>query len=67
VVRLFKLSAEEVSGEEKVQCGCCLWRVAKVFVLASSRDEALELARQGIYLCGECAAEMIAEEGYEVA
>ena len=69
MAKLFMIRAEEVADgtEGRVRCGCCLWSAPRVFVLAPSRDEALELARKGIRLCGECAAEMIAEEGYEVA
>jgi hypothetical protein len=53
-------------NEEEVKCGCCLWNVTKLFVLADSKEEAVELVKRGdAGLCGECFAELLAEEGFD--
>jgi hypothetical protein len=52
-------------SEEEVKCGCCLWNVTRLFVLADSKEEAVELVKRGdAGLCGECFAELLAEEGF---
>jgi hypothetical protein len=69
MAKVFMFRAWEVSpnGETAVKCGCCLYIATNVFVLAKTREEALALAKSGVYLCGECMAEFLAEKGYEIA
>ena len=54
-------------SEEEVKCGGCNWTVTKLYAIAGSRREAVRLAREGhAGLCGECFAEMMASEGWEL-
>ena len=60
-------------GEGEEKCGGCNWGVSKVFLMADSQEEADRLYDEsGIEdgeprgLCGECIAEMLIEEGYEI-
>ena len=44
------------------KCGSCLWRVNRVFVLASSEEEARKLLHEGnAGLCAECMMDLILE------
>ena len=67
-LKVFKVSAEEL-GYETVKCGGCLWRTSAFYVLAESKEEALELIQKGeAGLCGDCFGELLAdlsEKGYE--
>jgi 16S rRNA G1207 methylase RsmC len=66
-VKVFVFSADEVSDGYEVTCLGCGWGTIKVYVLADSKEEALELAKDGAHLCGECLAAALAEQGREVA
>jgi hypothetical protein len=54
-------------SKEEVKCSHCNWRVTKLFVIAENKKEAIKLVKEGqAGLCGECFAEMLANEGYEL-
>jgi hypothetical protein len=41
--------------------------VTRLFVIAENKKEAIKLVKEGqAGLCGECFAEMLANEGYEL-
>ena len=67
-LKVFKVSAEEL-GYETLKCGGCLWRTSAFYVLAESKEEALELIQKGeAGLCGDCFGELLAdlsEKGYQ--
>jgi hypothetical protein len=65
-VKLFEFKAEEPFGRYEVVCDGCGWKTRKIYVMAKTREEALELAKRGVFLCGECMAELIAEKQYEI-
>ena len=46
------------------KCPHCRWRVSTAYVVASSEDEAKTLMDEGIWLCGNCIADMLVDEGY---
>jgi hypothetical protein len=47
-----------------LKCSGCNWEVAHLYVLASSRDEAVSLYKRGdAGLCGDCFVELL----YEIA
>lgn len=56
---------------EDVKCGCCNWRVSRVFLLADSQQEAQDLLgkvrkKGGEALCAECIVDYMMEEGLHV-
>jgi len=54
-------------SKEEVKCSHCNWRTTRLFVIAKSKREAIKLVEEGqAGLCGECFAEMLANEGYEL-
>lgn len=60
-----------VAADEEIKCGCCNWRVSHLYVLADSREEALQMIKDGVAgLCGDCMSELIVEmttnNGYEL-
>ena len=65
---LEKAGIDAVDGE--VKCGGCNWRVSRLFVLADSREQALQMIKNGeAGLCGECMSELIVDltkDGYEL-
>lgn len=71
---MFVFSADELEKEGiedaydgEVKCRGCNWRVSELFVLAKTREEALQKIKNGeAGLCGECMSEMIAEEGWGI-
>ncbi|HDD56778.1 MAG TPA: hypothetical protein ENG18_02010 [Nitrososphaeria archaeon] len=46
------------------KCPRCGWRVSTAYVVASSEDEAKNLMEGGIWLCGNCMADMLVDGGY---
>ncbi|MBW2673827.1 MAG: hypothetical protein JRD89_10505 [Deltaproteobacteria bacterium] len=55
----------EVGYDEK--CGGCNWYVGKVYLMADTEDDASAIYGENERgLCGECLADMLAEEGYEI-
>ena len=54
----------EVARNEK--CGGCLWNASKLYVIASSEEEAKELYKAFGGLCAECLIEMIINEQMEI-
>lgn len=66
-MRVFEFKSVDF-GEDSVKCGCCNWRMSKLFVLATSKEEAMELVKSGSAgLCGDCFSEMLSELGIEVS
>jgi hypothetical protein len=50
-------------GDEVVKCNGCNWEVSKLFIRAETREGAVASPKQGdAGLCGECYAEMLAED-----
>ena len=45
-------------------CPHCGWRVTTAYVMASSEDEAKTLLENDVWLCGNCMADMLVDEGY---
>ncbi len=60
-LKLYAVSSRGLSSDP-LKCGSCLWRADKLYVQASSREEALELVKRGEGLCAECMCESLAEE-----
>lgn len=61
-----KLYVVNTNGENE-KCVGCNWESSIVYLLANSQDEANELYKE--YeggLCGECIAEMLMQDGYEI-
>jgi len=46
------------------KCPHCGWRVTTAYVVASSEGEAKNLVVNGIWLCGNCMADMLVDRGY---
>ena len=46
------------------KCPHCGWRVTTAYVVASDEDEAKNLMKSGIWLCGNCMADMLVDRGY---
>ena len=46
------------------KCPHCRWRVTTAYVVASDEDEAKNLMENGIWLCGNCMADMLVDRGY---
>jgi hypothetical protein len=65
-VRLFRFEAEQVFQRFEVVCEGCGWRTRWLYVMAEKEGEALELAKNGTFLCGECMAELLTQEKYEI-
>jgi hypothetical protein len=69
-----KLKMFEVDREsETKKCGCCNWKVAKVYLMAETQEGAdLLFNESGIEdndprgLCGDCMCEMLVETGYNI-
>jgi hypothetical protein len=52
---------------DTVKCGGCNWAVSRLYVLATSKKEAVRLFKRGeAGLCGDCFCDMLAEGGYEI-
>jgi len=59
--------------EEEKKCGSCNWKVAKVYLLAESQEEADKLYEESGEedgeprdLCGDCMYEMLVETSYTI-
>jgi len=53
--------------EDRAHCSGCGWNTTKLWVLANSQEEAVELVNEDkAGLCGECFMEMVHEEGWEI-
>jgi len=66
-MRVFEIKAIDL-GEDSVKCGGCNWETNKLFVLADSKDEAIELVKGGLAgLCGDCFCEMLVERAIEIS
>ena len=73
-MRMFVFTAEELENEGvegahdgQVKCGGCNWRVTRLYALADSREEALQMIKNGdAGLCGECMSDLLTEVGYEI-
>lgn len=50
---------------DEAECYECRMKTYKLYVLASSREEAESLLAEGKYFCGDCMAEMLSK-GYEI-
>jgi len=44
------------------RCPRCGWRVSSAYILASSEDEAKSLMDRGIWLCGNCIADILVDK-----
>jgi len=51
-------------GVDEEKCPHCRWRVSTAYVMASSEDEAKTLLENDVWLCGNCIADMLVDEGY---
>lgn len=56
-LRIYRFGVDE-------KCPHCRWRVSTAYVVASSEDEAKTLMDEGVWLCGNCIADMLVDEGY---
>jgi hypothetical protein len=65
-MRLFRFEAEDIFGRFDVPCGGCGWKTRWLYVISETRENALELAKNGTFLCGECMAELLTQEKYEI-
>jgi hypothetical protein len=66
IVRLFRFEAEQIFQRFEVVCDGCGWKTRRLYVIAEGEEEALELVKKGVFLCGECMAELLTQEKYEV-
>ena len=63
---VFRITEADLNVND-LKCGCCNWRVNRLWVLASSRDEAIKLVRDGEGgLCAECMLELLEESGGKI-
>jgi hypothetical protein len=54
-------------GKEEVQCGGCLHQTDRLFVVAETKLQALRaINRKKMGICGNCIAELIAKEGWNI-
>jgi len=75
VMKLYRFSAEELAEkniadatDDGVKCGGCNRRVSYLYVLAGSREEALEMIENGeAGLCGYCMSDLLVEGGYQIS
>ena len=70
VFSLYRFSREDL-GNKFDKCGCCNWETEKFYWLSTSRENALEDINEmnpdeSAPLCGECMAEMLFEENYQI-
>ena len=56
-LRIYRFRVDE-------KCPHCRWRVSSAYVVASDEDEAKTLMENGIWLCGNCMADMLVDRGY---
>ena len=56
-MRIYRFGVDE-------KCPRCGWRVSMAYVVASDEDEAKNLVVNGIWLCGNCMADMLVDRGY---
>ena len=56
-LRIYRLGVDD-------KCPHCRWRVTTAYVVASDEDEAKNLMENSIWLCGNCMADMLVDEGY---
>jgi len=53
--------------ESTFKCGSCNWYAGRVFVLARSRDEAIELVKRGLAgLCAECFLDLLIDLNVDI-
>ena len=65
--KMFIVKPEDV-GEDELKCGGCGWRVSRLYVLAGSKKEAVDLVKEGLAgLCGDCMCDLLANEGYSIS
>jgi hypothetical protein len=65
-MRLFRFKSEEIFQRFEVVCDGCGWKTRWLYVMAEKEGEALELVKKGVFLCGECMAELLTQERYEI-
>ena len=52
---------------DEVQCGGCLHKTGRLYVVVAGRREALQEINAGqMGVCGECIADLIATEGWQI-
>ena len=55
----------QVGEDEK--CGCCNWKVDKVFLMGETQEDADEAYKENDRgLCGACIVEMLTESEYTI-
>jgi len=52
---------------ENAKCNSCLWNNKRLYLLASSKEEAEELSKGGFGLCAVCLVEMLIEHNWNVS
>ena len=67
---LYKFSQSDLGGKFN-KCGHCNWETERFYWLSTSRKDALEEINEmnpdeAAPLCGECMAEMLFEENYQI-
>lgn len=62
-MRMFEVDRES----ERKKCGCCNWKVAKVYLMADSQEEAEKAWSENERgLCGDCMGELLVDGAYEI-
>lgn len=63
---VFRIVPDDIDVDE-LKCGYCNWRVYRVWVLASSKEDAIKLVESGdAGLCGECMMELFEKIGRKI-
>ena len=58
---------QDFDEQDEVQCGSCLHKTTRLFVVAETKRHALSgINRRKMGLCGDCVARLIAREGWNV-
>jgi len=58
---------KDFDGQDEVQCGGCLHKTNRLFVVAETKRHALSgINKKKLGLCGDCVAGLIAREGWNI-
>ena len=58
---------KDYDEQDEVQCGGCLFKTSRLFVVAETKLQALRgINKKKLGICGDCVAGLIATEGWSI-
>jgi hypothetical protein len=64
-MKVFAVDRERLTGE--TTCGGCNYENTTAFVIAESKADAEDIVKSGDGLCGDCLAELMIEQGWQIS